>query len=663
MNTKLRLLFLSISFSMLAIGQEHLSGTIVDTENGDPVAFAYVLRKSDQRCFITNEDGYFEMTAKASDSLVIRFLGYERKTIPAFYFKENKVLKLSPISSELGVVEVHDKKDYFYDLFFEARSKYKSQADGQAKTYFSMETIADGQPAELLECYYNGAYGPAGIEKLALKNGRIGMSPIEGAYFANLNTTEIIADYNLIGTQHNRLPPNPFHISKFRFKKAYTVDFIGLKEDVYHLAFVPQNNQEELFAAEFWIRKEDREILQIKLIRNELDTHPFRPIDPQHNINSLDFEIQYTFSGNHNNTLQKVAFSYEVDYFNGHNVRIMKSNGQFLFYDNNSMFYLPYYNVVEPSITDYERIVSQPYNAFFWDKNEIISPSQKSLAYQTYFQKNGVLLNFDKLSKIDQHHFSSRLKPWSEDRILLSELNNGENFAINPNQLAQRTTPLTNLYNLDAYIYLDRNAYEDTVVYLTRTMIDLKTSYYHLKPNKNTTCILNMYFDFIEIERRSLEETLYSRYWSEPQVDSIYAKMHQQMKYNLDYFWSAVEHGELDEEVLRYAKIINNHLHIDNTLLIWSDYMSDNFLEIKSTSEPWVQMYNYGTLCLKQGQYELALQSLEAAYEMGSRDPWLFYNLGLTYIKLNDIVKGCQFLQTSQELGEEVPDELISVCK
>jgi tetratricopeptide (TPR) repeat protein len=274
-----------------------------------------------------------------------------------------------------------------------------------------------------------------------------------------------------------------------------------------------------------------------------------------------------------------------------------------------------------------------------------------------------VLLNFDELSKIDQHHFASRLKPWSEDRLLLSELNNGEVYNINLDQEVLRSSPLTNLYNLDGYIYLDRNAYEDTVVYLTRTMIDLKTSYYHLKPNKNTTCILNMYFDFIEMERRSLEEILLAQYWTEAQVDSIYAKMHQQMQYNLGYFWSAVEHGEMDEEVLRYAKIIKNHLGIDNTLLIWSDYMTDSFLEIKSTSEPWVQMYNYGTLCLKQGKYDQALQSLESAYEMGSRDPWLLYNLGLTYIKLNEIVKGCQFLRLSQELGEEVPDELISVCK
>lgn len=91
--------------------------------------------------------------------------------------------------------------------------------------------------------------------------------------------------------------------------------------------------------------------------------------------------------------------------------------------------------------------------------------------------------------------------------------------------------------------------------------------------------------------------------------------------------------------------------------------MSTNYLEVKSSSEPWVQMYNYGTLCLKQGKYDLAKQSLEAAYEMGSRDPWLVYNLGLTYIKLNDIVKGCSFLTMSQELGEEVPNELMSVCK
>lgn len=656
-------LFLLPFFTFVGNGQERITGTIYDHENGEPVAFAYVLRKSDQRCYITNQDGVFEMNVRSNDTLTIRFLGYERLSVPASHFLVNDSLALTPSINELGTVEVYDKGDYFYDLFFEARAKFKRKPDGYAKTYFSMETDADGQPAELLECYYNGAFGSAGIETLALKNGRIGMSPIEGAYFANLNTTEIIADYNLIGKQHNRMPPNPLHLSRFRFKHFYAIDFLGVQEDVYHLAFRPQTDKQELFEAEFWIRKTDQAILQIKLNKSNLKEHPFLAIDPKHKIQSLDFSIQYTFSERENNPLQKVVFDYNVEYFNGEQVRDMHSIGQFLFYDLEDLFYLPYYNVTEPSITDYERIVSQPYNAFFWDKNEIISPSKKSLAYRSYFQSNGVLLNFNELAQMDDKHFSSRLKEWSTDRLLLSELNKEEVYNFNPELLVQRSTPLTNLYNLNGYIYLDRNEYEDTVVYLTHTLIDLKTSFYHLKPNKNTTCIINMYFDLIEIERQALEEVLTGQYWTEQEVDSIYAKTHQRLQSNLDYFWDAVEHGEIDHEVLRFAKIIQNELNIDNALLIWSDYMSTNYLEVKSSSEPWVQMYNYGTLCLKQGKYDLAKQSLEAAYEMGSRDPWLVYNLGLTYIKLNDIVKGCSFLTMSQELGEEVPNELMSVCK
>tara|TARA_B110000037_G_scaffold21537_1_gene23829 strand:+ start:23214 stop:23345 length:132 start_codon:yes stop_codon:yes gene_type:complete len=42
---------------------------------------------------------------------------------------------------------------------------------------------------------------------------------------------------------------------------------------------------------------------------------------------------------------------------------------------------------------------------------------------------------------------------------------------------------------------------------------------------------------------------------------------------------------------------------------------------------------------------------------------WLTYNIGLNYLKLNQIKKGCEFLSLAKELGEEIPEKLTSECE
>lgn len=661
---KLTIAFSLIVFSLPTIAQVKIQGTIIHSETGEPVPYAYVKKKKTNRGAITNEDGYFQLLCEEGDTLVISFVSFQKQELPYTYFIENDKCFLKPSSNELATVEVYANFDFLYALFDKARKNLKQSETYSSKAYFSLESSTRGIPVEMLECYYNADISPSGIDNLGLKNGRVGMSQLDGIYFASLNTTDVISDYRLLTRYDSRFPDNPLQLSKSRLKRNYRMRLLAFEDGVYKLRFKPKKAFDQHFTSTIWIDKESEQIVKIKLSQKNMKKHPFVTIDPAHTMDSLYFNIAYTFSNDASQSLDKIEFDYQLNYNNGVQTRKMSTGGVFLFFEKNAAFDLPYYSLTGHTLSDYDKIVSQPYNQVFWDYNEVISPSKKSIRYRDYFRKNGVLLNFDELSKHNSKVFKNRVAEWNESRVLMEEINSDGDYYVSRENDYHQAGMLSDFYDMKVHIYLDRNQQGDSVHYLSRTLIDLDDSYYYLEPNKNTACILNLYIDLVEIERRSMMEILESGSWSKSQVDSIYTKSQKWLETNLKYFWKDVEHGDNEVAVEKYIKVVNANLGVDNSLLIWSDYMAGTIGPDQiNVTEPWVELYNYGTALLQIGKYEDALIHLEAAYEMGSRDPWLLYNLGLTYLKLERIKKGCEFLTMSKEMGEEVPKELLSECE
>ena len=87
-----------------------LSGTIIDKETQETVAFANVLI-GDSYGVITNNEGRFEIAVdrfKPSDSLAFSFLGYARQAIAIKDFNEN-IIYLVPSVDNLDEVYLIDK--------------------------------------------------------------------------------------------------------------------------------------------------------------------------------------------------------------------------------------------------------------------------------------------------------------------------------------------------------------------------------------------------------------------------------------------------------------------------------------------------------------------------------------------------------------------------
>ncbi len=655
---------LILLFSLTTFSQIKISGTILNQETGEPVSYAYIKKKHVNRGAITNEDGYFELLGDEKDTLIISFVSYEKKEVPFAYFSQKKVLKLSPSINELTTIDVFANFDFLYTLFEKARKNLKQSEKSESKTYFSLETTTRGIPVELVESYYNAEISPSGIDELYLKNGRIGMSELDEAYFTSLHTTSIISDYNLLNKTDNRFPNNPLHLTRFRLKKIYALKLLAVEGGVYKIQFTPKKKDEKYFESIVWIDFELNQLIQIKLSQESLKKHPFLEIDRRHQLDSIDFDISYTFSSGDQQSLEKVEFQYNVNYTGVEKTRRMNSQGVFLFFDKEHTFDLPYYTETQDNLSDYDKIVSQPYNKTFWQYNEVLNPSKKSLHYRNYFEKTGVLLNFDELSKRNNSVFKNRIVEWSENRLLLSDVSPKTNYSLSRIR-KKYFSEYNDFYELTGHIYLDRNMKGDSAYYHSKTLIDLEESYYFLEENKNTMSMINTYFDLIEIGRIYLMETLNSKSWTKEEVDSIYISTQEILKENLRDYLIKVRHGDNEDVLKRYNKVVLGALNIDNNLLIWSDFMVEQIAKRKNAGNNEVNnLYNYGTALLQIGKYKESLSILlEAYYLGGENDPWLVYNIGINYLKLGEEKKGCEYLVKSKLMGEQVASEFISQCE
>lgn len=77
-NYILTLLFCVLSYTIMAQGsqEQKLKGQVIDSESKKPLSAAHVLNLNTVVGTITNEDGMFNLIAKANDTVLVSYLGY-----------------------------------------------------------------------------------------------------------------------------------------------------------------------------------------------------------------------------------------------------------------------------------------------------------------------------------------------------------------------------------------------------------------------------------------------------------------------------------------------------------------------------------------------------------------------------------------------------------
>ena len=566
-----KLFFIVFSIIIITAGksqaQTTIKGSIVDSETGAPLPYAHVVKMSTYTGTVTNEEGIFTFNCSDDDTLLVSYIGYEKRKIPCSYFLSHSKLHLTQIENQLGAIVVHADNNYLYDLFEAARINLSKGNTSESKAYFSLETTSRNLPIELLECYYNAKTNPTGISELKLKNGRIGLADNAGGYFLSLNTTDIISGYNLLQKGMNQFPANPLQFSLTKLKKHFNLTLKSIQDQVYKVQFSPVKDSTGNFYGYAWIDKESECLIKINLFQKDLKRHPITAIDPSHAVNSLNFDITYIFSNNKQQQLQQIDFQYELVYHNTLRTDRVQSRGVFLFYDDENTFSLPYFSAENSFVTDYEKIVAQPYNEQFWQHNKFLYPTKKIEDYRKFFRKNGILVNFDELSK-QSPFLKNKVKIWNSDRLSLAQIN--EIMPSDIKRLIEESVVLARaqLYNFSYRIFVDENIIDDSTYFIVKTIINLEKSYYALEQKENTACFINIFFDLVEIEKRKMHGILTRQAWSDHQTDSICASSISRLETDLDRYLKTIDHGNNREALQSYIKLVADSLGIDNSTLI-----------------------------------------------------------------------------------------------
>lgn len=665
--TRIVLLIIFTLKFMFVFSQISIEGIIYDDLKKEPVEYAKIRVLNKNSGVITNTDGYFKMNLNEKDFLIISHMLYPNVTISSSHFKFHDTLFIHQKIQEIQEVIVIGSKNEVYDLIIAARKNLKKTEEFKSKAYLSFESSSDQTPLEMIQAYYNASINSNGPNELLLKNGRIGLSLHKDQYFVSLSTTKVLLENNLLSSKNNLLPTSPLQVSKNKLKKLYKIRLVSVENGLHNYHLIPNQTiiNEPIFEAYIHINKIEQKIHRIELISKSLKKVPLIPINQNDVIDS--FNIQLTYNFNYSDSigrLDNIELKYDFVYQDECLRRRIDSKCLLLFYDNESLFKLPKGIYNSTSTSDYEKITYQPFNDFFWKNNEIICPSKKDLENEKFFKRNGVLLNFDSL-KYDNDVFKNKIVFWAKKRMFLNQINDEFDFNVSTITLQDyhNLTTLSDHYNLEAKIFMDQNKFVDSTQYILKTIINLDDSFYHLQKNKNTTCFLNLYFDLAEVYKRKLESILNERDWTEIQVDSLYYNIVTEMKMALKQFLKNVDHGKNEIQLMRYIDFIKNELAIDNSLLIEDEEFrlivdginNDDQIEI-------IDRYNYGSELINLGRFKEALPILIEVEEMEDLDPWLFYNIGICYLKMEQMDKACEYFTKSGEYGERLEEKIKKLC-
>ena len=542
-----------------------------------------------------------------------------------------------------------------------AKKKLIASKPYDSKAYFTLESSHEDQPIELLECYYNAKLHNQGIKDLTLKNGRIGLANLGTSYFVSLHTTYVMERFNLLYKSNAEFPSNPLHFSNRKLKQLYTIRLANLTDDMFVLEFKPKKDDHKLFHSKIWVDQRLEHIVKVEVSKTNLKKHPFIEVDAGHKMDSLNFHLAYSFDNSKRHLLNKLEFNYDFRYDNRIVKRRIESEGVFLFYEKDELFTLPYNSLDEKSLSDYDKIVSQPHNPKFWTYNEVLSPSENVVETKAFFEKNGLLLNFSKLASYG-HLFKNNIVAWDTTRLRLNDINNGQNYQLSPEKLNINNKGVirSHLYEFAYGIYLDRNDIADRTFYTSSTLIDFEESFYYLKTNRFTECLINMVFDIVEIEKRRMTETLENNDWTLFQVDSIYKTTNQMVRRKVDELIKTTEHGHEEDITINYINNIDSVLDINNQKLIRSPLVeyNDSLIDYYIT-----EIYNISHALLDLGKYEIALNVLKIGESYGDLNPWLYYNLGVCYYQLENMNLACKNFKKAKRKGEFIDDEFKDLCQ
>jgi len=562
--------------------QTLIQGLVKDSKTNEALPYCSIAIKGTKKGTITNGEGVFRIPVRLTrDTLMFSYVGFDTQIVPAIKLDHDKIVFLKRKDVVLQEFTVHATNDFLYDILIQSRKKLlKDRTQHIAKVYYGIETQTKEQPIEQVECYYNGYLNGTSVDKLLLKNGRIGLAGLDNRYFLTLNSSTAIINIDLTNT-NDHSPSNPFQFNKREMKNKFILGLEYSDDQMHKITFHPRNNQSNCFSGEIWIDKENFSLLKIDLAIENSARHPFLPF-PKDSLFNVDMAVSRTYKQEGSDILlDHINFSYHMKYKSNRDsinalipsiiTRDIDTKGVLYFYDYNNPFILPYFEY-DADYDDYRKMSIIPYNEVFWNNNNTLLLTEKQKENLGFFAHKGCLINFRdgnygkdflRLPKFDTNgFFEFYYSFWSPvKRISLNKrMPLNETFSLEKiNQSIQ-----TNLYNLKVQILLDVTQLDDSINCRSYTVFDAKQTFYHLPEEPCTNSFLNIYFDICEIERRKMEKELNSHPYTVLQIDSIYKKTGECISNITRRYLKEVRLGKEEVALRIWNQYVLEKLNIDN---------------------------------------------------------------------------------------------------
>lgn len=554
-----------------------IEGCIYNQETKEPLSYASVYNKSTQKGTLTSLDGFFAIDIRnLSDTVQVSFVGYKtlvrielktEQTSYKIYLEENKQL--------LSEVVVRPKDNsYLFDLIAQCKKKAPN-TKAKAKAYYELKSYRNDKQVELVEAFYNLDLEGYELKEMTMKTGRLALQPYQERLFGSMESSRAITMFNLLKA-NNYFPTNPTELSRKELRKHFylRLDKKYLSEtsdSVYVLSFEPKQDKSNYFEGTVWIDKSNLRFLKVNLLCDSTSKHPFMPLFPTDEIETVSFDITQTFLTTQSSTFfNHIDFIYSINY----NSRLGEEHAQAYAvttkavlhaYDFDNLFFEPTFDNRQMNIGDYRKINAIPYNDFFWQNNTEFRLGGSEKANEKFYSDTISFTNnriFSANATLGNKLFHHPYAVWSADkRISLREIRS--DTARNSRDI--RT--MQERYNLDIELYLDMNFYSDSMQIITATVFDPYDSFYDLPLDSKTVCFINLFFDLCEIERRRLHESLSKHPLIEADVLDRYKDFlgkYQQQQYA---YIKMLDRGTNEKEMKRWNAYVLEELKIDNLSL------------------------------------------------------------------------------------------------
>lgn len=544
-----------------------LKATVVDSKTATSLPYANVFNQRLQTGTATNLEGYFELpNNRVGDTITISYLGYLVETLIVTSDFPREIL-LQPNPGLLAEVVVRSDDSYLYDLVQQVRKNNKT-ATKTSKTYFYLETQLFGEPAEIIEAYYNGQYANYGTTGLQLKKGRIGLRPINNRYFSSTESSRLFSMYDVFARSH-LFPENPLSIKKGALKKRFSLSLKSTYQEgqakIYVINFLPRGKERDLFSGTLWIDQDNNRLLKFSLNIQNSDTHPFTPIG-YNTIEGVDMEITKSYTGIDDALfLSSADFNYNVSYVDSAGYKLEASTKAFSkAYDYGNQFNLPYFEFTRQFHQDYRNMVLTPYDAVFWDGTTEFRFYDRLEKVERFIQDNHIENN---IIYADRDYSGQQLQwnyvPWDKTRFKMSQAPVSK--IETPSYLRRHNV---DKYHLNVKLYLDVNFIHDSLTYQLISILDPAETFYYFYLKNTDHAFMNMYFDLMEIQKRKLEaELILMKYPTIEQLDELHQRYSSIFESESRKFASETRRGERLPKMAAWSDFIYDHLAIDNLKL------------------------------------------------------------------------------------------------